>query len=92
MADKNWSEGWTSEQDFLLHLEKEIKRLREATSSTNWVNTAAWEEVMRTVHNLRGTSAMIGHPIIARIFEGLEKKLNEKLRAIREWKKKHAKP
>jgi DNA-binding response OmpR family regulator len=69
------SDRWASEEEFFQHIEKELARLREWTSSTNWVNTSAWDEVLRSVHNLRGTAALVGHPIIARIFEGLEEKL-----------------
>src|ERR1700730_17294646 len=69
-------EKWATENDFLLHVEKELQRLRETTGSVNWVNTEAWEVVVRTVHNLRGTASMVGHPIISRIFENLERKLN----------------
>jgi DNA-binding response OmpR family regulator len=69
-------EKWATENDFLLHVEKELQRLRETTGSVNWVNTEAWEVVVRTVHNLRGTASIVGHPMISRIFEGLERKLN----------------
>ena len=75
MGDEQVQEGWASEEEFLLYLEKKLQRLREATSSVNWVNTEDWNEVVRTVHNLRGAAGMFGHPIISRIFEGLEKKL-----------------
>jgi DNA-binding response OmpR family regulator len=69
------SDRWASEKEFLIHVEKELARLRAWTSSMNWVNTEAWNEVLRAVHNLRGTAAMVGHPIISEIFDGLEKKL-----------------
>jgi len=74
MADEA-SDRWASEKEFLVHVEKELERLRLWTSSLNWVNTDAWGQVLRSVHNLRGTAAMVGHPIISEIFDGLEKKL-----------------
>ncbi len=69
------SDRWATEKEFLIHVEKELERLRVWTSSLNWVNTEAWNEVLRAVHNLRGTAAMVGHPIISEIFDALEKKL-----------------
>jgi len=67
---------WASEEEFLLHIEKELQRLQGLTASTNWVNTGDWDKVVRAVHNLRGTAAMVGHPMASRIFEGLESKLS----------------
>ena len=69
-------DSWATETDFLLHVQKELQRLLETTGPVNWVNTNAWEGVVRAVHNLHGTAAMIGYPIISSIFEGLENKLN----------------
>jgi DNA-binding response OmpR family regulator len=76
MPDEGSRDSWATEHDFLLHVEKELQRLLETTRAVNWVNSDAWDAVVRTVHNLRGTATMVGHPIISRIFEGLEKKLN----------------
>jgi hypothetical protein len=74
MADQT-SDRWASEKEFLVHVEKELARLRDWTSSLNWVNTDAWSRVLRSVHNLRSTAAMVGHPIISEIFDGLEKEV-----------------
>jgi DNA-binding response OmpR family regulator len=76
MQDEGPPDNWATENDFMLHVEKELERLLETTRAVNWVNSGAWDTVVRAVHNLRGTAAMIGHPIISRIFEGLENKLN----------------
>jgi DNA-binding response OmpR family regulator len=76
MKDEGQHDSWATETDFKLHVEKELERLLETTRAVNWVNSEAWDTVVRAVHNLRGTAAMIGHPIISRIFEGLENKLN----------------
>jgi DNA-binding response OmpR family regulator len=76
MPDEGPRDSWATEKDFMVHVEKELERLLEATRPVNWVNSEAWDAVVRAVHNLRGTAAMIGHPIISRIFEGLENKLN----------------
>jgi DNA-binding response OmpR family regulator/HPt (histidine-containing phosphotransfer) domain-containing protein len=77
MSPDQAQESWASEAEFLLHVEEELKKLREITSSLNWVNTAAWDTVVRTVHNLRGSAGMIGHHVVAGILEGLERKLGQ---------------
>jgi DNA-binding response OmpR family regulator len=77
MPDHDKSGSWASEEDFLLHVEKELASLREMTGSVNWVNTEAWDAVVRKVHNLRGAAAMVGHPMITRLLEGLETKLGQ---------------
>lgn len=76
MPNQDPGGAWATEDDFLLHVRKELERLLETTGPVNWVNSDAWEGVVRTVHNLRGTAAMVGYPIISHIFEGLESKLN----------------
>lgn len=76
MPDEGLRDSWATENEFLLHVEKELQRLLETTGPVNWVNTSAWEGVVRTVHNLRGAAAMVGHPVITRIFESLENKLS----------------
>jgi DNA-binding response OmpR family regulator len=76
MPDEGPRDSWASEHDFLLHVEKELQHLLVTTSGANWVNTDAWDAVVRTVHNLRGTAAVVDHSVISRIFEGLENKLN----------------
>ena len=76
MPNQAAGDSWATENDFLLHVQKELEKLLEITGSINWVNSDAWDGVVRTVHNLRGTAAMVGYPIISRIFESLENKLN----------------
>jgi DNA-binding response OmpR family regulator len=76
MPDDSLGDRWATESDFLLHVKKELQRLLEITAPVNWVNTDAWEAVVRGVHNLHGTAAMGGYANISRIFEGLENKLN----------------
>jgi DNA-binding response OmpR family regulator/HPt (histidine-containing phosphotransfer) domain-containing protein len=77
MSPDRSQESWASEAEFLLHVEEELKKLREITSSLNWINTGAWDTVVRTVHNLRGSAGMIGHQVVAGILEGLERKLGQ---------------
>src|SRR5437763_11593666 len=76
MQDKGPQESWATETDFILHVEKELRRLFETTREMNWVNSEALGTVTRAVHNLRGTAAMLGHPVLSRIFESLEHKLS----------------
>lgn len=76
MPDEGSRDSWATENEFLLHVEKELQRLLETTGPVNWVNTSAWDGVVRTVHNLRGAAAMVGHPVMTRIFESLENKLS----------------
>ena len=76
MPDQPAGDSWATESDFLLHVQKELEKLVEMTTEMNWVNSEVWDGVVRTVHNLRGTAAMVGFPIISRIFESLESKLN----------------
>jgi DNA-binding response OmpR family regulator len=77
MSPDHAQESWASEAEFLLHVEEELKKLREITSSVNWVNSGAWDTVVRTVHNLRGSAGMIGAQVVATILEGLERKLGQ---------------
>jgi DNA-binding response OmpR family regulator/HPt (histidine-containing phosphotransfer) domain-containing protein len=77
MSPDRAQESWASEAEFLLHVEEELKKLKEMTRSVNWVNSEAWDTVVRTVHNLRGSAGMIGPQAIATILEGLERKLSQ---------------
>lgn len=77
MSTDHPQESGASEAEFLRHVEEELNKLRETTSSFNWVNTGAFATVVRTVHNLRGSAGMIGHRDVAAILEGLEKKLDQ---------------
>jgi len=76
MPEQPAGESWATESEFLLHVQKELEKLVEMTKEINWVNSGIWDGVVRTVHNLRGTAAMVGFPTISRIFESLENKLN----------------
>ena len=77
MSTDQPQESWSNEAEFLRHVEEELRKLREITSSLNWINTGAWATVVRTVHNLRGNPGMRGHRDIAGILEGLERKLGQ---------------
>jgi DNA-binding response OmpR family regulator/HPt (histidine-containing phosphotransfer) domain-containing protein len=69
-------ESWVGEEEFLSYAEEQIKKVQETIGTLNWVNTAAWGTVVRTVHNLRGSAGMTGHSVVAAILEGLEKKFS----------------
>ena len=77
MSPDGTQESWASEAEFLLHVEEELKKLREITRSVNWVNSGAFDTVVRTVHNLCGSAGMIGPQAIATILQGLERKLSQ---------------
>jgi len=77
MATGHQHDSWVGEDEFLLYAEEQIKKVRETIGTLNWVNTAAWGTVVRTVHNLRGSAGMTGHVSAVAILEGLEKKLGQ---------------
>ena len=77
MTTDHLQESWVGEEGFLLYAEEQVKRVREITSTLNWVNTAAWGTVVRTIHNLRGSAGMTEHSAVVAILEGLEKKLGQ---------------
>jgi DNA-binding response OmpR family regulator/HPt (histidine-containing phosphotransfer) domain-containing protein len=77
MVDTDTLDSWGSEQDFRLHVEKELALLREMTSFPNWIKTAVRHEVIRKVHNLKGAAAMVGYPAISPLFDGMERSLEQ---------------
>jgi DNA-binding response OmpR family regulator/HPt (histidine-containing phosphotransfer) domain-containing protein len=77
MSPDQEQKSWGSEAEFLLHVEEELKKLREITRPMDWVNTEAWDTVVRTVHNLRGSAGMFGQQVVAAILAGLERKLSQ---------------
>jgi len=77
MPTEQPGERWVSDSEFLLYAEEQLKTVRGYVSTLNWVNSGAWETVLRIVHNLRGSAGMMGHPAMMAILAGLEKKLGQ---------------
>jgi DNA-binding response OmpR family regulator/HPt (histidine-containing phosphotransfer) domain-containing protein len=77
MTAEHPDDRWVGEGEFLLYAEEQIKKVQETIGTLNWVNSAAWGTVVRTVHNLRGSAGMTGHSDVAAILDELEKKFSQ---------------
>ena len=77
MTTDHPKESWVGEDEFLSYADEQIKKVQETIGTLNWVNSAAWGTVVRTVHNLRGSAGMTGHSAVAEILDGLEKKFSQ---------------
>ncbi len=77
MTTDHPNESWVGEDEFLSYADEQIKKVQETIGTLNWVNSAAWGTVVRTVHNLRGSAGMTGYSVLAAILDGLEKKFSQ---------------
>ena len=64
MTTEHPEESWAGEEEFLTYADEQIKKVQETIGTLNWVNTAAWGTVVRTVHNLRGSAGMTGYSAV----------------------------
>jgi DNA-binding response OmpR family regulator/HPt (histidine-containing phosphotransfer) domain-containing protein len=77
MTAEHLHDRWVGEEEFLAYAEEQIKKVQETIGTLNWVNSAAWGTVVRTIHNLRGSAGMTGYSAVVAILDGLEKKFSQ---------------